>query len=164
MANTLNRRLGRERDAAFVTVTNATAETTMYSLALEPKQIDKRHGFRLSALVKIPSQNSTDTFALKAKVGATALATVAAFDAADNDCCFVEVTGTFDPRAALLHAVGVSGRTGQSLAVPTLTADLATAFSAAVTLSITGQWSVAHADNVAILKHVSLEWFPEDAT
>lgn len=163
MANTLNRRLGRERDAEFVRATNSTAEIVMYSETYAPKQIDKRHGFRLSALVKIPSQNSTDTFTLRAKIGSTALATVAAFDPANNDCAFVEVRGTFDPRAALVHAIGTSGRTGQALA-RSLTADLAAQFANAITVSVTGQWSVANAANQADIKHLSLEWYPEDAT
>ena len=164
MANTLNRRLGRERDAELGSVANTTDETTLYSETYSPKQIDKRHGFRFSGMVKIPTQNSTDTFELKAKIGTTAVATVAAFDAADNDCAFFSVEGTFDPRAAQVQCIGLAGRTGEALANPTLTADLATQFANAVTLSVTGEWSVANALNVAQLKHLSLEWYPEDAT
>lgn len=164
MANVLYRRLGRERDAELGTATNSTSEVTLYSNTFAPRQIDKRHGFKLSGLVKIPSQNSTDTFTLRAKIGNTAVATVAAFDPATNDCCFVEVEGTFDPRAALVHCIGKSGRTGQAFANPTLTADLATQFANAVTVTVTGQWSVANANNVATLKHLKFTWLPEDAT
>lgn len=162
MANVLFRRLGTEGDASFTQVTNATAETTMASYVIPARTVSKRCGVRFRVMAETPSTNSTDTFALKLKLGSTALGTVAAFDAADADCAGILFEGVFDVSAGKLHGQAFNGRTGQA-ATLAFTADLTADFFSDLTVSVTGQWSVASADNVADLKVFNIEIFPEDA-
>ena len=162
MSNVLYRRLGTESDAAFTTVTNTTTETALKSFTLPARTVQVRSGIRFRAQVKTPSTDSTDTVALKLYIGSTAVATVAAFDAANNDGAFVEFEGVIDPAANLAHGRGLSGRTGQALATPTITNDLAAVLTGDVVFSVKAQWSVAAAANQCVLKVFNLEIFPED--
>lgn len=163
MANVLYRRLGTESDAGFTRVTNTTDETSLKEFTLPARTVQVRSGIRFRAQVKTPSTNSTDTVAIKLYIGSTVVATVAAFDAANNDGAFVEFEGVLDPAGNLLHGRGLSGRTGQALANPTITNDAATVFTGDLTLKVTAEWSVASASNQCDCKLFNLEIFPEDA-
>lgn len=143
-------------------VTNATAETTLGSVVCKANSIKYDHKVRIQAIAKTPSTNSTDTFALRLKLGSTTLATVTAFDAADNDVCFITFEGFLNANGELLHGIAFDGRTGQALANPEPVADQAFNTDADNTFSVTGQWSVASASNNAVLKHFVLELEPVD--
>jgi hypothetical protein len=99
---------------------------------------------------------------LKLKQGSTALGTVTAFDAANDDECFIEFKGSIDADGEKLHGVAYDGRKGQAFANPEITSDLAFDTDAAVVYTVTGQWSVANAGNVAVLKDFYLELQPVD--
>jgi len=148
--------------ASFGTVTNSTAETTLGTVTLPAFSVKSRYRINAFALAKTTATNSSDTFALKLKQGSTVLSTVTAFDAANNDVCFIEFKGSIDADNELLHGVAFDGRTGAALANPEPSADVAFNTDAAVVYTVTGTWSVASADNVAVLKDFYIELQPVD--
>ena len=148
--------------SALASVTNTTAETTLGTVTLPAYSVKYPHRIRIQAICEIPSSNSTDTFALKLKLGSTVLSTVTAFDATNDDVCFISFEGQIDSANELLHGVAFDGRTGQSLAVPELSADVAFDTDAAQALTVTGTWSVANSGNTATLKVFVVELQPVD--
>jgi hypothetical protein len=148
--------------ASFGTVTNSTAETVLGTVTLPAFSVKSRYRVNAFALAKTTATNSSDTFALKLKQGSTVLSTVTAFDAANNDVCFIEFKGSIDADNELLHGVAFDGRTGAALANPEPSADVAFNTDAAVVYTVTGTWSVASADNVAVLKDFYIELQPVD--
>jgi hypothetical protein len=149
--------------SSFGSVTNTTDETTLGSVSLPAYSVKTDYKVRCFAVCETTSTNSTDTFALKLKLGSTALSTVTAFDAADGDVCFITFEGLIDVSAETLNGVALDGRTGQALANPEPVADLAFDTDAAQTISVTGTWSVASASNNAVLKAFTVELEPVDA-
>jgi len=148
--------------AALASVTNSTAETTLGTVTLPAYSVKYPHRIRIQAVCKTPETDSTDTFALKLKLGSTVLSTVVAFDAANNDVCFITFEGQIDSVAEVLHGVAFDGRTGAAVANPEPVADIAFDCDAAQVLTVTGQWSVAAAANVATLKVFAVELQPVD--
>jgi hypothetical protein len=148
--------------ASFGTVTNSTSEVVLGTVTLPAFSVKKRHRINAFALAKTTATNSTDTFALKLKQGSTILSTVTAFDAADNDECFIDFKGSIDASGEKLHGVAYDGRKGQAFANPEITSDLAFDTDANVVYTVTGQWSVANAGNIAVLKDFFLELQPVD--
>jgi hypothetical protein len=148
--------------SSYTAVSNTVTETTMASVALPAYSVKTNHVVRIRALVEIPDSNSSDTFALKLKLGSTVLSTVTAFDATDDDVCFIHFDGYIDASGELLHGVAFDGRTGQALANPEPSADVAFDTDTAKTFSITGTWSVASADNNAVAKLFTVELQPVD--
>lgn len=148
--------------SALASVTNSTAETTLGTVTLPAYSVKYPHRIKVQAICKTPDTDSTDTFALKLKLGSTVLSTVTAFDAADNDVCFITFEGLINSSAELLHGVAFDGRTGQALANPEPSADVAFDTDADAVFTVTGQWSVASADNVATLKVFAVELQPLD--
>jgi hypothetical protein len=148
--------------ASFGTVTNSTAETVLGTVTLPAFSVKSRYRINAFALAVTTATNSTDTFALKLKQGSTVLSTVTAFDATDDDVCFIEFKGSIDADNELLHGVAFDGRTGAALANPEPSADVAFNTDAAVVYTVTGTWSVASADNIAVLKDFYLELQPVD--
>jgi hypothetical protein len=148
--------------SALASVTNSTAETTLGTVTLPAFSVKYPHRIKVQAICKTPDTDSTDTFALKLKLGSTVLSTVTAFDAADNDVCFITFEGQIDSANELLHGVAFDGRTGQALANPEPSADVAFDTDTDKVFTVTGQWSVASADNVATLKVFAVELQPLD--
>lgn len=148
--------------AALASVTNSTAETTLGTVTLPAFSVKYPHRIKVQAVCKTPNTNSSDTFALKLKLGSTVLSTVSAFDAADNDVCFITFEGQIDSAGELLHGVAFDGRTGQALANPEPAADVAFDTDTDKVFTVTGQWSVANAGNTATLKVFAVELQPLD--
>ena len=147
---------------ALASVTNSTAETTLGTVTLTAKSVKYPHLIRVQAVCKTPATNSTDTFALKLKLGSTVLSTVTAFDAADDNVCFILAEGLINSATELFHGVATDGRTGQALANPEPFADVAFDTDADAVFTVTGQWSVASTSNVATLKAFVVELQPLD--
>ena len=147
----------------LVTVTNTVAETNLCSITLPAFSVRMDYLFKCKVLVKTPSTNSTDTLALKLKLGSTVLATVAAFDAADDDVCWVELSGFVDSTNKTVHFVALDGRTGQAADVEE-SADVAFDVNTDLVFSATATWSVASASNQAVPKFMSLELQPVDGS
>ena len=148
--------------SSYTAVSNTTSETTMASVSFPAYVFKQDHIVRVRALVETPSTNSTDTLALKLKIGSTVLSTVTAFDAANDDVAFIVFEGYIDADGELLHGVAFDGRNGQSLANPEPSADVAFDTDAAKVFSLTGTWSVASADNNAVCKFFTVETQPVD--
>jgi len=146
--------------ASLGSVTNATAETTLGTVTLNAHSVKVDQKFSALVIVETPSTNSTDTLAVKLKLGSTVLSTVTAFDAADNDVCFIKLEGYIDAYGELLHCVAFDGRTGQAFANPEPLADVAFDTQTDKVLTVTGTWSVASASNVATLKVFTIETTP----
>lgn len=146
--------------ASLGSVTNATAETTLGTVTLNAHSVKSDQKFRAQCVVVATATNSTDTLAVKFKLGSTALSTVAAFDAADNDVAFINVEGYIDASGELLHCVAFDGRTGQALANPEPSFDVAFDVQTDKVFTVTGTWSVASAANVAELRVFTLETTP----
>ena len=105
---------GSSAPTAPPTVTNTTDETTMATITVPAYNVKADYRIEALCLVEIPSSDSTDTFALKLKLGSTALGTVTAFDATNDDVCWVKLEGYIDSSAELLHFLALDGRTGQA--------------------------------------------------
>jgi hypothetical protein len=146
--------------ASYGSVTNATAETTLGTITLNAHSVKVSQKIRIECMVKATSTNSTDTLAVKLKLGSTVLSTVAAADVANNDCEFICFTGFLDAPNELLHGVAFDGRTGAALANPEPTPDTAFDCQTDKVFTVTATWSVASADNIAVLKVFTLETTP----
>ena len=141
--------------AAGTAHTNSTDEAVLasYTLAGYAFQPGKAYGF--SALVQATATNSTDTLAIRIRLGpttltGTAMVTSAAVDVADADFYLVE--GTLLARdvdsSSTVWGQGIGGfsTTGESAAVyanSITTLDL----TVANLLELTADWSVASAGN-----------------
>jgi hypothetical protein len=147
----------------LATVTNTVTETTLGSVTIPAYNVKMNHLLKVKVMVKTPSTNSTDTLAVKLKVGSTVLATVAAFDAANDDVCWVELSGYVDSVTKELHYVSQDGRTGQAADVEEV-ADVAFDVDADLVISATATWSVASASNQAVPKFLSVELEPCDGS
>ena len=146
---------------SYTTVTNTTDETTMATITVPAYNVKTDYRIEALCLVETPSTNSTDTFALKLKLGSTVLDTVAAFDAADDDVCWIRLEGYIDSSAELLHFVALDGRTGQAADVEE-TADVAFDTDTDKVFTVTGTWSVAAAANQAVCKFFTIKLEPVD--
>jgi len=145
--------------------TNLTAETTLNngsaSIAAGGAVLGKR--FRWTGGVRCTSTNSTDTLAIKLKLGGTAVYSPSAVDVADNDILVWDLE--LVPRTAAGSTSGailVSGRasvlaasgTGTMREVYALVSSLD--LTAAIALIVTGTWSVASASNQVHVSHMAL--------
>jgi hypothetical protein len=146
--------------SSYGTVTDTITETTLGTVTLSANSVKVDQKVRIECLVKATSTNSTDTLAVKLKLGSTVLSTVAAADVANDDSEFILFTGFIDATNELLHGVALDGRTGAALANPEPSADVAFDCQADKVFTVTGTWSVAHADNIAILKAFTVETTP----
>ena len=147
---------------ALFSVTNSTAETTLGTVTLPAFSVKYPHRIKVQAICETPETNSTDTFAMSLKLGSTVLSTVTAFDAADNDVCFIQFEGQIDSANELLHGVASDGRNGAAPANPEPSVDVAFDTDTDKVFTVTGTWSVASADNVATLKVFAVELQPLD--
>lgn len=121
--------------------------------------------YRVRAMVKLPSTNSTDTFSLAFSVGGIDDAGVlAAYDAANDDVLAVEAD-------VLVLAIGASGTvsiTGRIIkdtgGTVTHTAFVVSAeavdFTADPVIKLIGTWSVASTSNQADLRILRVEHYP----
>jgi hypothetical protein len=146
---------------SYTTVTNTTDETTMATITVPAYNVKTDYRIEAHCQVEIPSSDSTDTFALKLKLGSTALGTVTAFDATNDDVCWVKLEGYIDSSAELLHFLALDGRTGQAADVEE-TVDVAFDTDTDKVFTVTGTWSVAAAANQAVCKFFIIKLEPVD--
>jgi len=146
--------------ASFTTATNSTAEVVLGSVTVPAYFLRSSYKLGLDFVVKCPSTNSTDTVAVKAKVGSLVLATVGAHDAVNNEI----MAGRADALIAndLLHSAGQAGGTNVGSLTNTYLADQAVDCNADVVVSLTAQWSVASASNQAVAKSFIVTLQPLD--
>jgi len=145
----------------LATVTNTVVESVLCSITVPAFNLKMDHAFKCKVMVKTPSTNSTDTLAVSLKVGSTVLGTVAAFDAANDDVCYLSLEGYVDSEGKLLHYVCTDGRTGQAADIEEVT-DVAFNVDTALVFSANATWSVASASNQAVPKFMSVEFQPID--
>lgn len=145
--------------ASYTQATNSTAEVVMGSVTIPAYFLRSPYKLDLDALCKLPSTNSTDTFAFKLKVGSQVVATVAAHDVVNNEVVACKASATI--ANSKLQSFGYAGGSASSIALTALS-DIAVDTNADVVISVTGQFSVASASNVADLKHLVVNLQPLD--
>lgn len=152
--------------AASAEVENTTAETAFdKSYTIPANMLQAGDLLKIRAVVFVLDQNSTDTLTLKLKLGSTVLLTSIATDVADNDVGILEAnvlirtigtSGTYiawgdsylDAEAAAVTAAGLRYDFTPSTAINTTTTNA---------ITVTGTWSVAHADNECYLDALTVE-------
>jgi len=147
--------------AAGTVLTNTTDETALFEHAFAADLLEAGDVVEFWAQGLVIDQNSTDTLTIAIRFGATATAvasrtlviTSPAIDVADNDI-FV-VNGRITVRTAGASGTMVGSGLGQgpdagstvALSWADVMASSALDTTVANTISVTGDWSVAHADN-----------------
>lgn len=141
--------------SAGTTHTNSTDEAALASHTFPADFFDEGKVIRFRALCVVADQNSTDTLTVNARFGGTTLTgtafiTTGAVDVADGDIAYIEgelvcrstgSTGAFvGLGSCVLDAPGTA-----TVADGEVLSSIDT--TAALYLEITGDWSVAHADN-----------------
>lgn len=145
--------------ASFTRCTNSTAEVVMAQVTVPAYFLRVPYKLGVDASCKLPSTNSTDTFTFRVKVNSHVVATVPAHDAVNNEVLGAQVQGSFSSgllQARSLAAGSVAAPYGLHLA------DLACDTNADVVITLTGQWSVANAGNVADAKEFIVSLQPLD--
>jgi len=145
--------------ASVTRVTNSTSEVVMGTVTIPAFFLRSPYKLDVEALVECPTTNSTDTFAMKLKLGSTVLAQVAARDVVNDEVLSCRASGTISNK--LLHSYGLSGGSAASQAQTAL-ADIAVDTNANVVITVTGQFSVASTSNIADLKHLVVNLQPLD--
>lgn len=143
-------------------VENTTTETAFdKSYTIPANTLKAGDILRVKACAFVVDNNSTDTLTLRLKIGSTTIIATAAVDVADNDVGLIEAD-------ILIRTIGGSGTLvaygTQGLGVPgTVTAKLFRKASTAVdttatqAITVTAEWSVAHADNEVSLTALVVE-------
>jgi len=146
------------------TVTNTTAATNFAVVTLPAGTLTQGALLRVSALGVITNQNSTDQFGvlLRLSDGTTTvtLATIAGRDPATNDVFYVQadIHVTAYSTSGAVRSIAHTG-----FAAPASLADVpgigggALNTTVAGTLALEGTWNVAHPNNVAVLRALSVE-------
>jgi len=137
--------------------TNSTDEAVLASYTVKSNTFQKGKIIRITFMARVTDNNSTDTLTCKVRIGATTLTgtaviTTSAVDVADDDVCvgWVEFICRDNPSTtAAIIAYGqcndpdASGQAAESYASAQLSLDT----TADLLIELTGDWSVAHADN-----------------
>ncbi len=153
--------------AAGTALTNTTDEAVLGSHPIPAAWFQAGKVLKFETLVRVTDNNSTDTLVVRARFGdttltGTAIATTTAVDAVDEDMCLISGTivcrdpssstsGTLVAMVASndCDAAGEPAKhTGTVLSGVDLTGELL--------LEITGEWSVAHADNSCQLEALNV--------
>lgn len=151
--------------AAGTTHANSTDEAVLASHAFAADFFRPGKVIRFRALCVVPDQNSTDTLTINARFGGTTLTgtafiTTGAVDVADADIAYIEgeivcrsigSAGAFvGCGSAALDAPGTASVIDGEVMSSVDT-------TAALYLEITGDWSVAHADNQVACQSFTVE-------
>jgi len=159
-------RLGRKTYAntakgAYV-VANGQMNNFPSSLALKPEDIPAGRVIRIRGQVVVEDYNATNTLRVQLVVaGETVIDTGALTIAADNDLINFEADVT-------INAVGATGKIagfGETLTklnaavalTPFTLAETTVNLASGASILVKGQWSAAHADNKAYLRHLNVE-------
>ncbi len=143
--------------AAGTTHTNSTDEAVLCSATFPANFWQAGKVVKARALVTVDSSNSTDTLTAVARFGAaaltgTAIGTTSALDVADADLvvCDVELfCRTGGSAGVIVATVLMSEDAAGTAAGAHGSVVTAVDCTAATYVSVTGDWSVAHADNQA---------------
>lgn len=132
------------------THTNSTDETALATKTIDGAQLKAGDVLEVDFMAVIPDNNSTDTLVCKLYVGTEVICTTATVDVADGDVCIIKA----------LIQIRVAGASGTLVAhgyhINDAITTAATLFRKAeasedlsgdVVIEVTGDWSVAHADN-----------------
>ena len=137
------------------THTNSTTEAVLASATIPAYAMQAGYRIQFVGKVLVPSSNSTDTLTLNVRLGNTTLTgtvvwTSGAVDVANDDVGWVrgEVVFRDSDSASVWHggAVGCLDAIGTAAVFSAGTATDYDATAAGV-IQLTGDWSVAHADN-----------------
>jgi len=146
-------------------VENSTTETLFdTSYTLPANMLAAGDVLRVKAQAFVLDQNSTDTLTLKLYVGGLTgieIVTTGAVDVADSDLGTIEcdiVIRTIGATGTLV-AMGTQslGVPGTVTAKPFQKASTAIDTTASQVIGVSAEWSVAHADNEALLRSLSVE-------
>lgn len=154
-AGTLTKRIGGvvlSSSAASAAVTNTVTETNFDKTFVIPAgSLQVGQVIRVRAQAIATSTNSTDTLNVRLKFGSTTILATGALDVANNDLAYIEAdvvirtigaSGTMV--AAGLTCIGVEGT---ATAKPGKLASTTVDTTAAITVAVSAQWSVASASN-----------------
>lgn len=145
--------------------TNSTDEAVLGSVTFPARWFQPGKVIKARAMVRAVSTNSTDTLTLYARFGAaaltgTAIYTSAAVDVADDDISVIDIEIVCrDADSSSTFAAVCIGSDCDAAGIATdAQASMLTAVdcTAALYLAITGDWSVAHADNQAALESLTV--------
>lgn len=155
--------------AAGTTHTNSTDEAVLASYTFPAGFWQAGKTVHAHCLLVIADNNSTDTLTVKVRLGpttltGTAIATSSAVDSADADVCVVDIWLTCrdaDSSGTIITSVTMNdpdagGQAVEGYGVAVASLDL----TAAQRLEVTGDWSVAHADNQV----ASQQWIVTEIT
>lgn len=147
------------------TLTNSTDEAVLRSHTFPANFWHEGKVVDIVGSVYVADQNSTDTLTVDLKLGDTTLtgtdlASSGAVDVADGDACpfRVRLVCTADGSAGVIEAVAWIGSdaAGTSpFAQATIVSSLDT--TGALLFEVTGDWSVAHADNQCACRFMTVE-------
>jgi len=148
--------------AASAAVTNTTTETDFdKSYSIPANTLKAGDVIRVTAQVIATATNSTDTLAIKLKLGSTVLATSGALDVANDDICVVAATIVIRTAGAsgTLVACGfiTIGVEGTSTVKAFKLASTAVDTTVAQVLKASATWSVANAGNSCRLDVLAIE-------
>lgn len=153
-----------EAIAASTAISNTTAATAFsngsYSLPANFLQVGDIFTFK--GALHLPATNSTDTIAITLVVGTTTIATIPAYDPANNDIITFEFTMEVLSIATTTCTVSVEGHYAQGApgtaadkALETVTATFNSTI--ANTIAVKGTWSVASTGDQVIMDNYDIE-------
>jgi hypothetical protein len=141
---------------AGAALSNSTAETVLASRSLPAGSLQVGKVYRLRAAVLVTAQNSTDTLAVKIRVGPTTLTgtvvgSSAAFDAVVGDVVTVDlemVVRNIGSASIVIVSGIVSAEGAEAVATARVAFEsLSLDSTVAQLVEVTGTWSVASASN-----------------
>jgi carbon monoxide dehydrogenase subunit G len=136
--------------AASSALSDTTDETTLSSVSFTAHELSDGTVIEFEAQGVATATNGTDTLTVKVKLGSTVIASTGAVDVANNDIWHLRgrivirtdgATGTLV--ATGTQILGAEGATVKSFKLASTAVDT----TGALTLAVTGTWSVASASN-----------------
>lgn len=145
-------RLAFAAAAPSIEVENTITETAFATTYTEPlANLETGDILEILATATVNDNNSTDTLAIKLKVGTEVIVAPAAFDAADGDIvqihAFVRIDNPGASATLTAHGSYVAGVPGTAVPTPFTKASAAEDLSSGAAITLTATWSVAHVDN-----------------
>lgn len=142
--------------AQGTTHTNSTDEAVLASYSAAANFFQPGKTLHLRGYVRVLDNNSTDTLTVRVRVGGTtltgtAIATSTAVDVADDDICAFDIALTCrdaDDSGTLACSVFMNDPDASGQGVEAYASEVGSLdFTAELLVEVTGDWSVAHADN-----------------
>lgn len=154
-------RLAFAAAAASSEVENTITETAFdVSKTIDEADLEVGDVLEVLATVYVLDNNSTDTLAIKLKVGTEEIVAPAAFDAADGDFvqihAFINILATGASGSVKAHGWHNTGVPGTAIPIPFVKTAATEDISAGAAITLTATWSVAHADNECYLADLTV--------